>query len=292
MSDRSSRGRLRPARIANRGARLLDDVRRRLTASDRVLPDFLIIGAQKAGTTSLYHYLAQHPNVLPLEWKEVHYFDNAFERSPLWYRAHFPRREALAALAEKVSGPALTGEATPFYMFHPDGPRRIRSLLPDAKLIVLLREPVARAFSHYHHERRKGVESLSFEEAVAREPERLRAELERVGEGAYDDPTSLQRHASYLTRGEYARQLERAYAHFDRRQVLVLFSEDLFRDPHGVYERTTSFLGLPPQPLRNVEPRNTGGYSTARIPRADELAQHFAGPNEELSSLLGVRPPW
>jgi len=272
--------------------RAVEDVGRHLTASQRALPDFVIIGAQKAGTTSLYHYLAQHPAVLGLERKEVHYFDNHAERPLTWYRAHFPTRAAMQRRARQHDGPVLTGEATPFYMFHPFGPARIASALPNVKLIAILREPVARAVSHYHHEVRGGAESLSLEEAIAQEPERLRRELDALGPAAFDDPRSLQRHASFLARGRYAEQMVRVFENVDRERVLVLFSEHLFARPDDVYARACSFLNLPPSPLRDVAPRNAGAYQHVNEAFAERLRGHFAAPNEILADLLGEDLPW
>ena len=284
--------RLTPPRVARRVLRDAGFLLRRLTAAQRVLPGFVVVGAQKAGTTSLYHYLGRHPAVHALERKEVHYFDNHHERRVGWYRAHFPRERALARLAAAHGGLAYAGEATPFYMFHPLGPARMAAILPNARCIVLLRDPVARAYSHYQHERRNGVEQLSFPEALRAEPDRLQGELAVRGVAAFDDPASHQRHASYVTRGRYAEQLERLFAHFPRERVLVLFSDDLFANPQGTLERAFRFLDLQPVPIGDVVPRNAGRYDRRAIPLEDELRDGFQPHDRALEALLGVRPPW
>ena len=141
----------------------------RATARWRPLPDFLVIGAQKAGTTALYAYLRWHPGITGPSWKEVSFFDRHWWRGEFWYRGQFPLR----------SGQRLVGEASPSYLFHPLAPERVRSLVPEAKLIALVRDPVDRAYSHYQHEVALGREPLSFEDALAAEAERTRGEVVR-----------------------------------------------------------------------------------------------------------------
>jgi len=132
---------------------------RTLSANYRSLPDFLIIGAQKAGTTSLLSYLGQHPNVTPGFNKEPRYFTSFFAQPLSVYRSNFPLQHAV--LPER-----MTGEATPYYLFHPDVPERVQAVLPDVKIIVLLRNPVDRCISHYFHEKKYAHEDLSLQEAL------------------------------------------------------------------------------------------------------------------------------
>jgi|SRR5690242_3518862 len=121
-----------------------------------ILPHFLIIGAQRCGTTSLFEYLARHPDVAPPSAKELHFFDSEYHKGDAWYRERFP----------SLRNGFITGEATPYYIFHPHTPTRVRDWNSKVKLIVLLRNPVDRAYSHYHHEVRLGTESLDFETAL------------------------------------------------------------------------------------------------------------------------------
>jgi Sulfotransferase domain len=144
----------------------------RVTAPVRPLPDFLILGAQKAGTTALYAYLRRHPAITGPSWKEVSYFDRHYARGEAWYRGNFPNR--LRARDK------LVGEASPSYLFHPLGPERARALVPEARLVALVRNPIDRALSHYHHEVALGRERLSFEEALEAEERRLLGEDERL----------------------------------------------------------------------------------------------------------------
>jgi len=171
----------------------------RLTARRRPLPDFLVIGAQKAGTTALYAYLRWHPGIAGPSWKEVSFFDRHWWRGEAWYRGQFPLR----------AGERLVGEASPSYLFHPLAPERARSLVPGAKLVALLRDPVDRAYSQYQHEVALGREPLSFEDALAAEEERTRGEAERLAA----DPRAFSRawwDHTYAARGRYAEQAAKA----------------------------------------------------------------------------------
>lgn len=273
------RARLTPAR---RAALLW----RAATAPLRSLPDFLIIGAQKGGTTTLYETLCRHPNVAKASRKEVHYFEGRdYRRGTMWYRAHFP-----TAIYRSFSGRRLTGEATPL-MHHVRPPQRIAALMPHVKLIALLRNPVDRAFSHYHKNVRRGAESLSFEDAIAAEPKRLEGELERTvaDEDYTSDAYSV---FSYLARGVYVDQLRRWLEWFPREQLLVLKSEDFFADPARTYGQVLEFLGLPGVPLQ-LETRNVGGYGDDLSPATRAaLAAYFRPHNQRLYELLGRDLGW
>jgi Sulfotransferase domain len=134
----------------------------RATARARSLPGFLIIGAQKAGTTALYAYLRWHPAVLGPSWKEVSFFDRHYSRGEAWYRGQFPNALRLQLVERRSGARPIVGEASPSYLFHPLAPERVAALLPGARLVALVRNPVERAFSHYQHEVALGREPLSF----------------------------------------------------------------------------------------------------------------------------------
>jgi hypothetical protein len=260
-----------------------------------VLPDFLIIGAQKSGTTALYDYLSKHPMVARAKTKEAHFFDANFEKGVVWYRSHFPFR-ARRALGRLFGGRAfVTGEASPGYLFHPRAAERIAAIVPRARLIAILRNPIDRAFSHYHHEVRAGREQLSFEEAIESEPERLAGEVERALAGERHDWSRLARQ-SYLARGRYAEQLERYFARFDRAQILVLRSEDLLADPEGTLRRASGFLGLPPiepaESVRAFPKRNAGRYEPMNPETRARLVETFRPHNRRLAEMLGVDFGW
>lgn len=264
---------------------LLPKFYRGITSPLRRLPDFIIIGGKKCGTSSLYNYLARHPGIAPAFRKEVHFFDGAGERSTLRYRAYFPSRTS------RENARRLTGEATPYYLFHPLASARVRAAVPEAKLIAVLRNPVDRAYSHYHHEARRGTEELPFEEAIDREVERLEGERERmVREGVYD---SLERRRySYLSRGVYVDQIQSWREHFPEEQLLILRSEDLFGDPRSALGHALEFLGLPPLEDGNFSKDNRGGYVEMDPALRERLVEYFRPHNERLREYLGRDFGW
>jgi len=245
------------------------------------LPDAVILGAQKSGTSSLHYYLVQHPQVIAPLRKEVHYFDVGYQHGEAWYRAHFGRR----------GQPGLNIDSSPYYLFHPAVPGRLHALLPDARLIVLLRDPVRRAYSHYWHERDKGRETLDFEAAIAAEPSRLDDAEAALADGRIECSAAHQ-HFSYLARGRYAEQLERWFARFPREQFLVLRFEDLARDPLATLNRTLGFLGLPPAQSVRSDARNTRRYVPMNEDTAGRLREYFAPHNRRLEALLGQPMGW
>jgi hypothetical protein len=253
---------------------------RMLTGRWRRLPDFLIIGGQRCGTTSLYNYLVEHPGVAPAFMKEVHFFDNRFHKGPNWYRAHFPLRES-----------QVTGEATPYYLFHPQAPARAFATVPGARLIVLLRNPIERAFSQYHHQVRMGLETLSFEEAIEREKEGLAAEQNRL-EADREYRSALHQTYSYLARGIYVDQLRAWQRFYDRGQMLVLKSEDFYGDPPAALAQVAAFLGLPACSSGSYPRYNRGDYAELSAPLRQRLGEYFAPHNRRLYEFLGTDLGW
>lgn len=263
-----------------------------LTARFRLLPDYLIIGAQRSGTTSLYKYLEQHPAVGPaFLGKEAHFFDTNYSGDLDSYRAHFPTSAYKRYVKVSRGLELVTGEGSPYYLAHPHAPYRIAETLPGAKLIALLRDPVERAYSHYQHELARGFEDLSFEEAIEREPQRLGGELERMRAEPSYNSLSYQHH-TYLTRGRYAEQLEVWYSLFPRQQILLLRSEDLFADPDRTYREVLDFLGVPTLSLPRYEAFNPCRYSEMNEGTRRRLVDYFAEPNQRLYELLGVDFGW
>jgi hypothetical protein len=264
---------------AERARRRIRRTYRGATASLRPLPGFLIIGAQRAGSSSLFSYVCAHPDIAPPTHKEIHFFDNNWFRGVPWYRRHFP-------LALRSGSARLTGEASPYYLFHPAVPERVAATLPEVRLLAVLRDPVERAYSQYQHARRDGHETLSFEEALEREDERLAGEAELLAR----DPTHVSfahRRLSYRTRGLYAEQLERWFAVFPREQLLVLRSEELFAEPDRVLASAFAFLGLEPFSLPAYPALNQRPYEPMSDAARAFLEGAFREPNRRLDALLG-----
>jgi hypothetical protein len=265
---------------------------RHLTAPARVLPQFVVIGAQKAGTSSLYNYLTAHPAVVRAATKEIHYFDLNYHCGDNWYRSHFPTRRRIARLGRRLGLRALTGEASPYYLFHPRVPGRVKALLPDARLIVVLRDPVERAVSHHNHELIDGYEKLDLVEAIEAEPRRLAGQVERLATSNGDAVSFSHQHQSYLSRGQYAEQLERWFALFPRERFLIIESRELFHDPAGVTSRAFEFLGLPPYDSPSYDVAGARPHPNLDHELRRRLSEHFAPHNRRLDELLGTHLGW
>jgi Sulfotransferase domain len=242
------------------------------------MPNFIIIGAQKCGTTSLYNYLIQHPLVAPAAQKEVHFFNLNFERGIDWYQSQFPNIPSETNI--------ITGEASPYYIFHPLVPQRIHDLYPQVKLIALLRNPIHRTISHYYHELRLGYETASLEVALKEEPNRLKGEVEKiVSEGNYY--SFNHQHYTYLSRSIYAEQLKTWLDMFPREQLLILPSEEFFRSPAKTLNQVCDFLKIPPYELSQYTPYNIGDYPDIDPEIYKQLQTYFAPHNHRLEELLG-----
>jgi hypothetical protein len=239
------------------------------------MPDFVIIGAMKCGTTTLYKNLVKHPDIISAQRKELHFFDkdDEYNMGIDSYKSNFP----LLVKKKFRSKPHLiTGEATPRYLFIPEVPERVFHAMPDVKLIVLLRNPVDRAYSHYHHFKRRGLETLSFEEAINKE------------ENGVMEPHI---NRNYLARGMYADQLQRWMNYFPREQFLIMDSGDYYQNPVKGINQVCRFLKLsewndaytkePGQPYPKMED-NTREW----------LIQYFKPHNEKLVALLGMQFNW
>jgi sulfotransferase family protein len=262
------------------------------TSNGRILPSAIVIGAQKCGTSALYHYLSRHPAIGSAGTKEVHYFDQRYDQGVAWYRSHFPTARAARRLA--AAGDAsqpIAIEASPYYLAHPLVPYRIRGLLPDARLLVLLRDPVDRAISHHNHEVEDGNETLSFAEAIEVEGERLRGEEERLLATPLYRSFNHQ-HFSYLMRGRYAEQLEVWFSLFGREPFLILDSASLFADPRATVCRVCEFLGVPPPPPLQYRPIGVRSYRGLDAHSRALLEQYFAPHNARLWELLGEEFSW
>jgi hypothetical protein len=274
-----------PMELVKRPLRRLRSAYGQLTGPLRGLPSVLIIGTQKGGTTSLFNYVAEHPDVLQPIGKEVHYFDLHYEAGENWYRGRFP-------YAHRLRRGALTLDASPYYMLHPLAPARAAGLLPQVKLIALLRNPIDRALSHYQHEVRAGRESLSFEEALDRAEERVAGEEERLQREPHYYSWNHHRY-TYTRRGLYLPQLQRWMQHYPRSQLLVLQSEWLFHDPPGATDAVYRFIGLGPHRLQRYKPFLQGQYDRdLPEPVRIRLAHYFAPHNRELFRWLGQEFDW
>jgi Sulfotransferase family len=259
----------------------------------RMLPSFLIVGAERCGTTSMFYALAQHPAVFSsaLPRKEVHYFDHKYHLGAAWYRCHFPLIPR-ARLAARRAGNPVAFEGTPNYMFHPLAPARIHRELPDMRLLVMVRDPVERAYSAYTHQVGFGYETEPFERAVFElEDVRLQGEEERL----IADPSYVSFnhcHYTYRARGYYADQLERLERLFGRDQIHVVDVGDFFTSPEPVYQQVLDFLHLPQRGLPVFKRQNGRPRSPMPASLRAALEEHFRPHDERLATWLGYEPSW
>lgn len=263
-------------------ARRVANVWRRTTGEFRVLPTFVILGAQRAGTSSLYRWLCQHPAVHQATRKELHYFDFNFDRGETWYRSHFPLAATMSTMRVRY-GAAATGEASPFYLADPQVPQRLDRLLPDARLIVLLRDPVERAISHYFHEVDEGREQLPIEQAMHADRRRIASCSAGASYG-------------YIGRGRYADQLRQWQAVVPVDRMLVLRSEDMFAAAAVTVNTALRFVGVDPLQARTrpYQALNAVDRSSGKVPPAvvDLLREEFGPSNADLERLIGRQFGW
>ena len=243
----------------------------------------------------MYKYLGRHPQIAPSLRKETEYFTIDYDKGESWYRAHFPLR-ARGKMARLMGKRRVSFEATPDYLFDPRAPQRLADLLPDAKLIIMLRDPVERAFSHYHHNVRLGLEPLSFRDAIAAQDARIAADIATMRDNPFDRVVNYRRY-SYLLRGHYGEQIARWFDLFDRDRFLFIVAEDFFEHPEDPLHSLEEFVGVetwsPPDFVNYSYAGNVIAHSpelSADLRR--ELEQHFASSHADIEALTGISVPW
>jgi hypothetical protein len=255
------------------------------------LPDFLIIGAQKCGTTSLYYYLSQHPNIIPSKNKEVGYFDRFYKNGLSWYRSKFPLvfRKALFLLRGQH---LKTFEASSGYILNLNALQRIKNILPNVKLILMLRNPVDRAYSHYQHSVKSGHEELSFPKALEAEKERIGNAWEKYRLGLDDCfDIKISRYA-YLLAGVYVDQARHLLRLFSRDQIHIIKSETFFRHTHLTYNEVLKFLDLKPNKLHHYKKYKSGKYLPLSMSIRNQLIEHYKPFNQQLNDCLNIDFGW
>lgn len=292
------------ASIKNRSPRWVKDVANvstrgygLMTSGHRPVPDFLIIGTKRGGTTSLFNYLLMHPGALGLfpqsrGKKSTDYFFKELERGERWYRSHFHAEAWRHRIADRLGYQPVSGEASPYYVWDPRVAARVRSAAPAVRAIMLVRDPTERAWSHYQERRENLVEPLSFRDALSAEGERNRGELERMRR----DPlyySEAHDWYTYRSRGVYLPQIENWLHHFPREQLLILRSEDLYANVQEVFDTVCHFLGIPPVELPTKRSFNASS-ARAGMPDSvrDELNAYYAPHSRELEQFLGRSLGW
>lgn len=247
---------------------------RQIDAGARALPDFFVLGAQKAGTTSLFNYLCLHPKVIGSVPKEIFYFCSHSEKNERWYRRHFPKLKAMRSKGW------ICGEATPISLYFPQAAQRAAALVPDAKCIAILRAPAARAVSHYYHRFRTGRESRPIDEVFS---------LEQISK--WEAGTLSEFDRKYFDWSDYATGLKHWLAQYPREQILVLEAERMFSDPQWTVDQVCDFLAIDPFTLPTTQAFNTGTSKAAKPKTFKALQDAFNRQNSELQH-LGFELSW
>jgi len=255
-----------------------------LTSTFRVLPDLIVIGVVRGGTTSLYHYLSQHPCITKSAYDELGFFDDNYHLGLNWYRSMFPTRFIKNRIIKKY-GKFMTYEVTPFYIYNPKVVQRIYDILPKIKVIAVLRNPVDRAYSNYYLGVRSNDEKRTFEDAID-------SDLKKIQDTSNDDYFGQMIDKSYIARGFYSEQLQIWMDKFPKEQLLVISSEDLARKTDDTLAIIFDFLKLPNYKIRDLTKRNEAKYPPMNQDTRKMLVDYFRPHNEKLYSLLGRKFDW
>lgn len=253
----------------------------------------MIIGFPKCGTTSLYEYLIKHPSIFPASGKEIDYFDRLYQRGEKWYRTSFPSIFTKFFHQKILRHTFLTGEATPRYVEHPHALNRIKKFFPNTKFIVLLRNPIDRAFSHYHRNTKNEYEYRSFEDALHCEKERIKGRYEKMQKDTNYYSWDYDLYA-YLTHGIYFDKLERWMKIFPRKQFLIIQSEEFLKNPSKIFNQTLQFLKLQSWELKEYHIHKKQDYKDDKTDPTlrNKLQEFFKPHNEKLYDLIGQKFDW
>lgn len=273
-----------------------------LTARWRPMPEFLLIGTKRGGTTSFYYDLLKLPQVLPMfpsakylpkanETKGIHFFDSYYYRGLNWYRSYLPSKWARARAERDLGLPVVVGEASPYYLFHPLAAARAYAAVPNAKILVLLRNPVDRTYSHWKERRRGGAEPLEFAAALEAEAGRIAGEEEKI----LADPRYLSyphEQQSYASQSYYAKSLRRWADLYGREKILVLTSEEYYADQPAAIATAARFLGLEAEDLTLGGHLNAAPGEELDPALRQRLWDQFADDVAELEQIAGRKLPW
>lgn len=256
-----------------------------------VLPNFLIIGAPRSGTSSLYYYLTQHPSISSCKIKEPNYFAMYYDRSLDWYRTFFPTVWSKSRYEKKQKRKFVTGEASTQYYWHPHVPNRVKEVLPDVKLIMLLRNPAERSFSQYNMEVRHGHENLSFEDAIKNEKNRIKGEYEKM---LNDDTYFSAKYTmyAYLEKSIYVNYLKNWLTFFPRKNFLFIKSENFYQETSHVVNKIFEFLDLPILSVDTSKILKKRSYQAMNSNTKKQLTKYFKPFNEQLYSLTKENFDW
>ena len=259
-----------------------------ITGPLRVLPDFIIIGSMKCGTTSLYYDICEHPCVSPAAYDEIGFFDSNFHLGLNWYRSMFPTKRRIEDIRRK-EGVAITGEDTPFYFWNPVAAKRIQKLLPNIKLITILRNPIDRAYSEYQDVVSSESNSPSFETFIENEINTRRKDSSLITEENFE---IFNQKNSYLLKGIYVDQLKIWAGLFPKEQIFTLSTENLNSEPITALESVFQYLNLPDYKIKNTQRQKQKKYVPMNSQTRKILIEFFKPHNERLFKFIGKKFDW
>lgn len=259
-----------------------------LSSSKRSLPNFIICGTVRSGTTSLFNYLGQHPSIILASQDEIGFFDSNYHLGLNWYRSFFPLKKELVNLKKKT-GFALTGEDTPFYFWKPQSIQRIKRHIPNCKFLSIFRNPVDRAYSNYQLAVRTGNENMTFEDAIDCELKILKNSLNNEN---FLKNGTINENRSYLSKSLYKYQLKNWLSFFEPSQFFFLSTEELSENSRYLFNNIFNFLEIP-----NFEISTSYLHKSEKYPPIDEetrlfLNDFFLNYNEDFFKMIGKRFNW
>ena len=259
-----------------------------LSSPFRVLPECFVIGVVRSGTTSLYHYLGQHPCISSSAYDEIGYFDNNYHLGVNWYKSLFPTKFTKNKIIKK-HGKFLTYDVTPFYIYNPLVARRISASFPRAKIISNLRNPIDRAYSNYILMYQDGDTTKTFEEMIQIAMDEIEKNKSKLNDEVYAADTFYQ---NILARGFYADQLKIWFEKFQKKQILIIPSEDLALKPDQVLTKVFEFLDLPYFKIKDFTRQNKREYHPMKDETRKLLVEFYKPHNKKLFDMLGSKFDW
>ena len=259
-----------------------------LSSPFRVLPECFVIGVVRSGTTSLYHYLGQHPCIGSSAYDEIGYFDDNYHLGVNWYKSLFPTKFTKNKIIKK-HGSFLTYDVTPFYIYNPLVARRISASFPRAKIISNLRNPIDRAYSNYILMYQDGDTTKTFEEMIQIAMDEIEKNKAKLNDEVYIADIFYQ---NILARGFYADQLKIWFEKFQKKQILIIPSEDLALKPDQVLTKVFEFLDLPYFKIKDFTRQNKREYHPMKDETRKLLVEFYKPHNKKLFDMLGSKFDW
>ena len=246
------------------------------------LPDFIIVGTVRSGSTSLYYNICEHPSVLSAAYDEIGFFDSNYHLGINWYRSMFPTIKEMENV-ERKTGFAITGEDTPFYLWKEEAAKRIFEMNGDTKIIGIFRNPVDRAYSNYNLAVRSKTEKLTFEDAIDEEISFLKKHSFRE---------SVDNKRSYLAKGIYENQIKIWFELFPREQIHLLSTEDMQKNPEKTLQKAFRFLEIPDYIIKNPQKQKAAEYKKMNNETREKLVDFYKQHNERFFKTIQKNFGW